>query len=130
MRSICLSLFLASLAVACNGTDIGDDVCQDDHCVCVGSDACVHDCTAGGLDCEVQCASGTSCDVGCGPGEPCDVECSTTTSCAVDCGGATSCDVTCPAGNCTVTNCDAATCDVACGLSGPATRTGTTATCP
>lgn len=113
------------LSVGCGG----NEVCKDDHCVCAGDQTCVHDCTQGGLDCNIQCGTGT-CDVGCVPGETCHVQCAQGKNCEVDCGGANDCHVTCPASGCTVRQC-VGDCIVSCGLAGGvATKNGTTATCP
>jgi hypothetical protein len=110
--------------------DIGDRDCLSDHCVCVATTACTHDCTPGGESCEVQCKSGEPCDIGCAPGEACHIQCSTASSCEVDCDASTECHVTCPATGCTVEHCSGPACNVTCGLVGLPTRTGTTATCP
>lgn len=112
--------------VACGGSE----VCKDDHCVCIANETCAHDCTSGGLDCNIQCQPGSSCDIQCAPGEVCHVECSQSQSCQVDCNGGDDCNVTCPGNNCTVTNCPTGDCDVTCGVVGLPTRTGNTARCP
>jgi hypothetical protein len=104
-------------------------VCEGDHCVCALSGPCSHDCTPGGLPCEVQCQPGMSCDVGCAAGEYCHVECSGASSCDVDCGASPECHVTCPAAGCTVRNCVGAACEVLCGGTRLPTRNGSTATC-
>ena len=125
-----LSLAITSILFigSCGGG--GDEVCQGDQCVCPTNQTCVHDCTPGGAECNLQCQPGSSCDLQCAAGDSCDVECSQSGSCAVDCNGAPDCDVTCPATGCTVTNCPTGSCNVTCGLVGLPTRTGTTATCP
>jgi hypothetical protein len=115
-----------ALAVAACGSN---DICSSDHCVCTAQDTCVHDCTQGGLDCHVECGGAQTCDVGCVPGENCHVECNQGKSCDVDCGGANDCHVACPPSGCTVKRCEG-DCIVTCGLTTPATRNGTTATCP
>ena len=121
-------LVIAWIALsACNSTS---GVCQGDHCQCALNEPCQHDCSPGGLDCEVQCVPGTPCDVGCAAGESCHVQCGQSASCDVDCGSSSECHVTCPATGCTVHNCAGAGCVVSCGLGTLPTHNGNTATCP
>ena len=112
------------------GPGHADPGCVGDHCLCTLDDECIHDCTAGGEACEVQCHPDAPCDVGCAPGEHCHVECSQTSSCEVDCGSSPECHVTCPAIGCTVKNCVGAACDVTCGTASLPSHHGSTATCP
>jgi hypothetical protein len=116
-----------------SGSGSGGDnvVCQFDVCQCPTDAACVHTCAAGAPECHVNGAPGESVDVQCDENGDCHVACGDSTSCRVECGSSADCHVECPATGCTVTDCDpAAGCVVACGLNGPATLTGTTATCP
>jgi hypothetical protein len=121
-----VAIVLVSLA-GCSSTAT---VCEGDHCVCALDGPCSHDCTPGGLACEVQCQPGEACDVGCAAGEHCHVECSAAAPCNVDCGSSPECHVTCPATGCTVHNCVGAGCVITCGASALPTRNGSTATCP
>lgn len=129
MKSLLVVVALAAASVTGCSASTGT-VCKDDHCVCALTGPCSHDCTSGGLACEVQCQAGESCDVGCAAGELCHVECSGAASCDVDCGSSPECHVTCPASGCTVRNCVGAACEVLCGGSRLPTRAGSTATCP
>ncbi len=122
---ILLTLWIA--LAACNSTS---DICQGDHCQCALDEPCQHNCTAGGVGCDVQCVTGQPCDVGCAAGKECHVECSTSSSCDVDCGASPECHVTCPASGCTVHNCTGTGCVVSCGLSALPSHNGATATCP
>lgn len=124
MKLTVLSLaFLAFSIGACNDSA----TCDGDHCLCTGDD-CTLECTPGAPECHVQGAPGADVDVTCSNNAECHVECSQAASCTVDCGGSADCDVTCPPSGCTVSSC--VDCEVTCGLTGIATHTGTTATCP
>ena len=127
MRLIVGLLFLLPLVSLAGCPE--NELCKDDHCVCSGNDVCDHACDTGGLECHIQGSSGPV-DVQCAAGEECNVECNGASSCEVECNNATECHVTCPATGCTVSECSGTSCVVSCGLGGPATRTGTTATCP
>ncbi|HEY5920453.1 MAG TPA: hypothetical protein VIV11_02225 [Kofleriaceae bacterium] len=130
MKSLVLLICLVACTSNDGGTGPGPDDCLSDSCVCPGAAACDHACAPGGPPCHVQCSAGQSCDVLCEPSEECHVEASTSGFVDVNCNNSAECHVTCPASNCTVTNCVGAGCEVTCGLTGIATRTGTTATCP
>lgn len=129
MKTFISLMLLCSATIAGVGCMTTDDACSGDHCVCSGTDACDHTCANGGADCHIQGSSGPV-DVTCQNNASCHVECSGASSCEVACGGSADCHVTCPATGCTVTACVGAACVVSCGLGLPATRTGTTATCP
>lgn len=128
MKTI-LSLLLLFGAFAFTPGCMTEDACSGDHCVCTGSDGCDHTCASGAPECHIQGNSGPV-DVTCQNNGQCHVECSGASSCAVDCGNSGDCHVTCPASGCTVTKCVGSACAVTCGLTGIATRNGTTATCP
>lgn len=124
-----LSLILLCSAFAALPACATDDACAGDNCVCTGDDGCDHTCANGGSECHIQGSSGPV-DVTCQNNATCHVECSGASSCEVACGGSGDCHVTCPPSGCTVTGCIGEACAVTCGLTGVATRTGTTATCP
>lgn len=130
--SLCCLVACTSQAGGGGGDDVGPvaDDCFSDSCVCPGASSCNHACRAGGPPCHVQCSPGQSCDVTCEASEECHVEASQASGLTVDCDGTFECHVTCPASGCTVTNCVGAGCVVSCGLTGVATHSGSTATCP
>jgi hypothetical protein len=133
MKSLFIALAftaLAGFAAGFTSCSSSGSVCEDDHCACAAAESCSHDCTPGGLACEVQCSPGEPCSVGCAAGEHCHVECSGTSSCAVDCGSSPECHVTCPATGCTVHNCVGEACVVTCGGFGLPSHSGSTASCP
>jgi hypothetical protein len=129
MRSLA---YLLCFAVGCFGGDElpGGDDCLSDSCVCPTTTACDHACSPGGPPCHVECSPSQTCNVTCEPTEECHVEASTAAAGVdIDCRNTAECHVTCPAAGCTVINCSG-DCQVTCGLTGIATKTGTTARCP
>ena len=115
-----------------SGSGSGTAICNVvNECVCPSDRQCAYDCVADEPECHVQGAPHEPVSVTCDDDGDCHVECSQATNCAVDCGNSPDCHVTCPEVGCQVTGCDpAAGCVVSCGLAGPASMSGTTATCP
>src|SRR4051812_11346599 len=79
MKSLLVLVVLAAASLA--GCGANGTVCESDHCVCALAGPCSHDCSPGGLACEVQCQPGEPCEVGCAAGEHCHVECSGASTC-------------------------------------------------
>ena len=129
MKTILIGAVL--LAVGCSSDfPSGTEACEGDHCVCGTGDSCAHACEPGGNPCHIQCAVGEDCDVTCEPTEECHVEASTSGRVRIDCAGTPECHVSCPANDCVVENCAGSDCVVTCGFGTPATRSGSTASCP
>ena len=112
-----------------SGSGSSDTFCIVNECSCPADVTCSHTC-APGSSCHVKAMSGDHVHVTCTATDLCEVESVLSASCQVDCAGRTDCQVTCPGHDCTVTNVPPTDPNVTCGGIGPATRVGTTATCP